>query len=260
MRAPLLLRLASVRELAPLLRATVEGLTEGGAALARVWLLEPGPGSRTLRLAASAGRSRAERGADWSRIDGAFRSFRVGSGKVGRAAASAAPVSVRDVQRAPRPIARPAWARREGIHGFAALPLLRDGRVLGVLGVFRRELLDERVLDLLGEVAGHAAAGIERAQAFGELELRAEAARRESAWLREALASERGRAELAAPDGLLSEADLRVLERENLRRILAACGGRIYGTGGAAERLGLRPTTLASRIRALGIARPGRKR
>ncbi len=50
-----------------------------------------------------------------------------------------------------------------------------------------------------------------------------------------------------------TEAELRQLERENLRAALAAADGRIYGKGGAAELLGLRPTTLASRMKALGL-------
>jgi transcriptional regulator with GAF, ATPase, and Fis domain len=114
----------------------------------------------------------------------------------------------------------------------------------------------------LGEVAGHVAAGIARAHAFAELELRGEVLARENAWLRESLTAlrawggERGHASAE----LLSDAELRALERENLGRALARSGGRIYGTGGAAELLGLRPTTLASRIRALGIEPGGRSR
>ena len=38
-----------------------------------------------------------------------------------------------------------------------------------------------------------------------------------------------------------------------LEETLAACQGRIYGPGGAAERLGLRPTTLQSKLRRLGV-------
>ena len=45
----------------------------------------------------------------------------------------------------------------------------------------------------------------------------------------------------------------RDLERENVRSALRRSGGKIYGTGGAAELLGLRPTTLASRMKALGV-------
>jgi transcriptional regulator with GAF, ATPase, and Fis domain len=44
-------------------------------------------------------------------------------------------------------------------------------------------------------------------------------------------------------------------ERANVEAALARAGGRIYGAGGAAEILGVPPTTLASRVKALGIAR-----
>jgi transcriptional regulator with GAF, ATPase, and Fis domain len=47
--------------------------------------------------------------------------------------------------------------------------------------------------------------------------------------------------------------ELKVLERENIRRALSVTAGRIYGQGGAAELLGMRPTTLASRIKSLEI-------
>jgi DNA-binding NtrC family response regulator len=44
-------------------------------------------------------------------------------------------------------------------------------------------------------------------------------------------------------------------ERANVEAALARAGGRIYGRGGAAEMLGVPPTTLASRVKALRIAR-----
>ena len=43
--------------------------------------------------------------------------------------------------------------------------------------------------------------------------------------------------------------------RADLEAALAACGGKVYGPGGAAELHGVRPTTLASRIRMLGLRR-----
>jgi transcriptional regulator with GAF, ATPase, and Fis domain len=52
---------------------------------------------------------------------------------------------------------------------------------------------------------------------------------------------------------VLTDAEFRALERENIRAALRRSGGKIYGTGGAAELLGLRPTTLASRMKALGV-------
>jgi transcriptional regulator with GAF, ATPase, and Fis domain len=42
-------------------------------------------------------------------------------------------------------------------------------------------------------------------------------------------------------------------QRRILREALAASGGRVYGKGGAAERLGLAPTTLRSKLEKLGL-------
>lgn len=53
---------------------------------------------------------------------------------------------------------------------------------------------------------------------------------------------------------ILTAAELRDFEANNLRAALRATAGRIYGPDGAAERLGMKPTTLASRIKALGIS------
>lgn len=44
-------------------------------------------------------------------------------------------------------------------------------------------------------------------------------------------------------------------EREHIINVLEKCNGRIRGTGGASEKLGLPPTTLASRMQKLGIKR-----
>jgi transcriptional regulator with GAF, ATPase, and Fis domain len=55
---------------------------------------------------------------------------------------------------------------------------------------------------------------------------------------------------------LLTDVEVRRLERENIERAIAQAGGKIYGPGGAAGLLGLRPTTLAYRMKALGIRRP----
>ena len=67
----------------------------------------------------------------------------------------------------------------------------------------------------------------------------------------------RGPATPATPGRVLTDAEFRDLERENIRAALRRSGGKIYGTGGAAELLGLRPTTLASRLKALGVRADG---
>jgi transcriptional regulator with GAF, ATPase, and Fis domain len=56
--------------------------------------------------------------------------------------------------------------------------------------------------------------------------------------------------------GLLTEPEIRRRLRDNLREALTRSGWKIYGPGGAAERLGVKPTTLASRMRKLGLRRP----
>lgn len=56
-----------------------------------------------------------------------------------------------------------------------------------------------------------------------------------------------------AAQRILTERELRELEAANIRRALAAAKGRISGPHGAAAMLGLKPSTLNSRIRALGI-------
>lgn len=44
-------------------------------------------------------------------------------------------------------------------------------------------------------------------------------------------------------------------ERESIVHALELTKGKIFGPDGAAELLGMKPTTLASRIEALGIKR-----
>ncbi|WP_245303920.1 sigma 54-interacting transcriptional regulator [Pseudorhodoplanes sinuspersici] len=52
---------------------------------------------------------------------------------------------------------------------------------------------------------------------------------------------------------LLTEDERRDRDRANIIAALDACGGKVFGHGGAAELLHVRPTTLASRIKVLGI-------
>ncbi len=46
------------------------------------------------------------------------------------------------------------------------------------------------------------------------------------------------------------------VQRKHILSVLASVGWRIRGAGGAAERLGLRPTTLETRMAKLGLVRP----
>ena len=60
----------------------------------------------------------------------------------------------------------------------------------------------------------------------------------------------------AENDEVVADAELRRRERENLLAALRRSNWRIYGAGGAADLLGVKPTTLSSRVKKMGLVRP----
>jgi len=56
---------------------------------------------------------------------------------------------------------------------------------------------------------------------------------------------------------MLTRDELKQHERESIAAALKQTGGKLFGADGAAELLGMKPTTLASRIKALGLTRKG---
>jgi len=58
-----------------------------------------------------------------------------------------------------------------------------------------------------------------------------------------------------ATEKILTDDDRRERDRANIMAALEASGGRVFGRGGAAELLDVKPTTLASRMKTLGIER-----
>jgi transcriptional regulator with GAF, ATPase, and Fis domain len=59
---------------------------------------------------------------------------------------------------------------------------------------------------------------------------------------------------------VITRAELKQRERESLAAALAQSGGKIFGPDGAGALLGMKPTTLASRMKALGLERGTFKR
>jgi transcriptional regulator with GAF, ATPase, and Fis domain len=91
--------------------------------------------------------------------------------KVGWIAATGEALEVPDLADPfPDWVARPDWARAEGIRGFAGQPLVHRGEVLGVLAVFARGPIGPDCMAWLRMIADHAAAAIATAQAFAEIE------------------------------------------------------------------------------------------
>jgi transcriptional regulator with GAF, ATPase, and Fis domain len=70
--------------------------------------------------------------------------------------------------------------------------------------------------------------------------------------------------EASTPEGptddpeCLTDHEIRQRERDNLLSVLKKAGWRLKGPGGAAELLGLKPSTLRSRITALNLRRPAK--
>ena len=159
-----------------------------------------------------------------TRLDGPFRRFPIGARQVGRVVIERAPF-VANQDLAALGLAEPRWLAMHGVESFAALPLSRGDRCDGVLAVFSRRHLGD--LDVRGLAAG-------------------------ASLLAAALDPD----EAPAPRRPLRT--LAEVEREAIERTLATTGGRVSGPRGAARILGLKPTTLHSRMLKLGVRRPAR--
>jgi len=62
--------------------------------------------------------------------------------------------------------------------------------------------------------------------------------------------------EKTTPQNVFTFAEMKERERENILAALKLCNWKIRGTDGAASLLGVKPTTLSSRIKAMKITRP----
>ena len=217
-----------------------------GAVLCRVWLAGPGDlcsqcsmapecPDRTscLHLARSAGLSR--------RLDGPFRRFPLGAREVGRVATSLEP-QVMNGGLATSGLADPAWLSLHGIASFGAWPLPFQGRCLGVLALFSPRALTE------AEARSVAATARLAASALGGVGLQRSP---RLAPVLDALDMRDPRDD--ARPGPHSMADV---QRAAILAALARTRGKVSGPGGAAEVLGMKSTTLESRMRKLGLRKP----
>lgn len=262
--------------------AILEGLVASmDAVLGRVWLLGPGDSCATcalrpecpdqvrcLHLSASAGLT--------ERIDGAFRRFPIGARHVGQVMVTRRPFLASE-RLEDLGLAEPAWLAAHRIAGFAAFPLEHGDVLEGVLVLFARRALtaeDERRLARgAGRVAQAAAASREHvalvamcARLAAENTALQRALRIERALLRSRDGAARDHTPVMADatgdpgeSAAQTPTSLAGIQREAIERTLAETNGRISGTHGAAARLGLKPTTLESRMKKLGVRRPGRR-
>ena len=204
--------------------------------LSRVWLVQQGE----LVSRGSAGTPTG--GGSYNRTDGGFSRLRVGQGKIGETALTRRAMVVRSIRGDEEWLANPSWIARQGVRAFTAYPLAENDQTFGVLAVFDRTApsdADLRSRQFLADFAG-----IRLAQLA--------AATRGPAGPPPGLTNG---AEGLQPTTVLTRAALKTLERDAIMSALARTHGKVFGADGAATLLGMRPTTLASRIKALGIER-----
>lgn len=212
----------------------------GGGPLARAWIVGPGDSCascamapdcperrRCLHLVASAGST--------LRIDGPFRRFPFGARRVGQVASTREPYVTHE---ALETLADAAWLSAHRVSGFGAWPLVDRGRMLGVIAAFTRRGWDDEARRDAEATATMLAAAI-GAPDPPRTVARGRDAERDSA---------------TTPARTLAD-----IQRDAIESVLARTGGRVSGPLGAARILGLKPTTLISRMQKLAVRRPPRR-
>jgi transcriptional regulator with GAF, ATPase, and Fis domain len=121
------------------------------------------------------------------------------------------------------------------VRAVVILPLLDRDRIVGVLAVLDRDIPSDAQVRDLRLMADVAAARLRQLRDHQPIQAAAAPSQE------------------PAKTMVVTRAELRALERQNIEAALAHTDGKIFGTGGAAALLGMKPTTLASRIKALGI-------
>ena len=142
------LALVESNSLPDVLRLCAEAIVRHlDAAFARVWTLIES--ENRLELQASAG--------IYTHTDGAHALIPVGQFKIGQIAEERKAHLTNSVVDDER-IANQEWARREGMVSFAGYPLVVEQKLVGVIGMFSRQPLDQTTIDALRSVASQASA------------------------------------------------------------------------------------------------------
>jgi len=145
--------LTSGRGMREILRECCESMVKQlDAAFARIWIVDE-EDEGLLRLQASAGM--------YTHLDGEHGRIGIDeTTKIGTIALTRMPHLTNQVIGDPR-IAHQKWAEREGMVAFAGHPLLLEGKILGVVGIFAQHALSDIALRSLSAVADEIAMGIE---------------------------------------------------------------------------------------------------
>jgi PAS domain S-box-containing protein len=155
-------------------RCTDAAVQHLGAAFTRIWLLKPGDlcaechkaplcRNRTmcLHLHASSGLS--------TNLNGEFRRVPLGALKIGAIAQGQGVLFTNDVLQDDR-LPNKSWMREQRLRSFAGFPLVVEGQVFGVLGLFSRDTMSEAKRQTIESVCNGLAASIARKQATEALQ------------------------------------------------------------------------------------------
>lgn len=124
-------------------------------AFARIWLLNDR--GDTLLLRASAGA--------YTDLNGRYSRVPMSTSlKIGRIVAERQPMLTNRLQEEGW-VREPEWARAQGFIAYAGYPLITQNRVVGVMAMFSRQELRERMLDELEAISGGIAQCVVRSQA-----------------------------------------------------------------------------------------------
>jgi len=251
--------------------------------LALAWLVGPGdlcdscpmrpgcPGQSTcLHLVASTGIE--------GDTPGRLQRIPIGTGSLGRIPVSHEPLVARTGLDT-LGVAEPAWLARNKVRALTALPLEHGERCIGVLAVFSCGGLSEGQMRILAASTRLGAEAIGNVAAFRTLAADRNRLAAKNARLRSGLglppepepappppmppplhAQFAGTGAMLHPDATVP-APLRSfaeIQREGILRTLDRTGWRVSGPKGAAAVLRLKPTTLESKMKKLGIRRPPR--
>jgi signal transduction histidine kinase len=129
------------------------------AAFARIWTLNEA--EQILELQASAGL--------YTHLGGRHGRVPVGAFKIGRIAQLRMPHLTNTVSEDPH-VSDKEWARREGMVAFAGYPLLVGEDLVGVMGLFARQMLTTATIQALESVGSSIALGIARARVVTDAE------------------------------------------------------------------------------------------
>jgi transcriptional regulator with GAF, ATPase, and Fis domain len=225
-------------------QSLVGALNSPTVVLSRIWLADP---AGMLLLTGSAGSPVG--GGTYNRLDGAFASVPAGSGKIGQMCERREPLIVRSIRGDEPWLANPGWIARQRVRAFIGYPLIAGNDVVGAMAIFDRATPSEETLDALQFVADYAALRL--------VDLRERALLQARVLALDQTVHAGDAAPAPGAHHVVTRADLRLLERRTIEAALTQTRGRVFGPRGAALLLGMKPTTLASRIKVLQIDRAG---